>query len=244
MGLIESDPRDVNHIALYTAVKWYEEISSEVAIRIARGSSHRKPGRHLTPEMLAEIKRLMESPNFTTIKTVVRKYRINKYEIYEALSDKNRDDEGVIRNMHIDTLIGRVKVVMAESSERAINQAAIPILKKIKKQAEECEAVDCEKCTLNKIMCGKYTLCEKLGDAEPTYDEAVQLLKCLGIGDVIQKYNNCITTDNLTGKVVLTAYRIDKKAVDEIKKYAEKHSHEKIQDIVSLALLEYVEKRK
>jgi len=244
MGVIERDPRDTTCIALYTAIKWYKEITPDQAISIVDGRSHAKPGRKLTPETLEEIKRIIRNPSFKNINCIVRKFRVNKYDIYEALKSNNQNNEGVIRNMHIDTLISKINAAMIESSEKTINQIILPILAKMKKQAEECEAVECEKCTLNKIMCGKYTLCEKLGDVKPTYDEVAELLKCLGISGVIQKYNNCITPDNLTGKVVLTAYRVDKKAVDEIKKYAEKHPHEKIQDIVSLAMLEYVENRK
>jgi hypothetical protein len=213
MGQIESDPRDVNYIALLVAIKWYEEISSEIAIRIAKGSSHRKPGRHLTPEILKEIKRLMASPNFTSVDTVVRKCRINKYEILEAITG-DKDAEGEV-----------IKMLQAEK-----------LLTRLKGIAENCAAANCEKCPLDKIMCGELTLCEVLSDT------AVDGQGKLSLKRVRQVSDKCPTVEELTGEVVKKTYRIYKQADDEIHRYIEKYPRQKAQDIVSLALLEYANK--
>lgn len=140
MGMIESDPRDTGYIALYIAIKWYCEISSETALLIAKGKSNRKPGRKLTPEILQQIRTIIDSPNFHNINALVKKYKVNKYEILEALGGKNANEE-VIKVSQIDKLLKRIKEI-----------------------AENCTAVDCEKCPLDKIMCGEYTLCEILSD--------------------------------------------------------------------------------
>jgi len=215
MGIIERDPRDVNYIALLVAIKWYEEISSEIAIRIAKGSSHRKPGRHITPEILTEVKRLMASPNFMGVDAAVRKCRINKYEILEAITgDKNAEGE-VVKMLQAEKLLMRLKGI-----------------------AENCAAANCEKCPLDKIMCGEFTLCEVLSDTAVDGQGKLELKR------VTQRCDKGVTKEDLTGPIIRRSYRLYKQAADEVHTYVQKHPRESVQDIVSLALLEYVEKRK
>ncbi|MEN6312773.1 MAG: hypothetical protein ABFD25_00840 [Clostridiaceae bacterium] len=214
MGLVEKDPREISYVALYVAIKWYTELSSDAALRIAQGNSHAKPGNKLTPEIFAEIKRIIDSPNFHTINGIVKKYRINKYDIFEALEgEKNVNEE----------------VLIVTQTER--------LLKRLKELAENCTAVDCEKCPLDKLMCGEYTLCEMLAD---TALDGQGKMKFTNVRQVPDK---CPTVDDLAGDVIKKTYRLYKQADDEIHKYVEKHPREKQQDIISLALLEYVSKK-
>jgi len=204
----------MGYIALLVAIKWYEEVSSDIAIKIAQGRSGRKPGQRLTPQILDEIMKTMENPNFYNINTIVKKYRINKYDIYEAIAGRNANEEVI-------------KVIQTEK-----------LLKRLKELAENCTAVDCEKCPLDKIMCGEYTLCETLADT------AVDGQGKLDLKRVRQMSDKCPTIDDLSGPVVKKTYRLYKQADDEVHTYIEKHPREKQQDIISLALLEYIGKRK
>lgn len=212
MGFTENDPRDTAYVALYTAIMWYCELSSEVALQIAKGKSHRLPGRKLTPELLTEIKKIMDSPNFYNVNSVVKKFRVNKYEILEAIGGKNAN-EGVIPMSQVEKLLKRIKDI-----------------------AENCTAVDCEKCPLDKLMCGEYTLCEILSDT------ALDGQGRLNLKRVRQVSDKCPTIEDLAGEVVKKTYRLYKQADDEIHRYVEKHPQEKQQDIISLALLEYFNK--
>jgi len=214
MNMVENDPRDIGYMALFTAIKWYQELSSDSAIRIIQGHSHTLRGQKLTPGIFAEIKKIMDSPNFHNINTVVRKFRVNKYEILETLAGENAN----------------VEVITVIQTER--------LLKRIKDLAENCTAVDCEKCPLDKIMCGEYTLCEILSDAQVDSKGRLNLKRVRQVSD------KCPTIDDLSGETVKKTYRLYKKVDDEVHKYAEKHPKEKVQDIISLALLEYVEKHK
>ena len=214
LGLIEHDPRDTAYVALFVAIKWYEFIPSEAALKIAAGQSHRLPGKKLTPEMFTEMQKIMDSPNFYNINSFVKKYRVNKYEILEAIAGQNANEE----------------VIMSIQTER--------LLKRLKDLAEDCKAVDCEKCPLDKIMCGEYTLCEVLTDTAIDGKGKLELRK------VIPKSYQSHTVEDLEADIVRKTYKLHKKADDEMHTYAEKHPREKIQDIVSLALLEYVERRK
>jgi hypothetical protein len=159
------------------------------------------------------MQKTINSPNFYNIDSLVKKYRVNKYEILEAIGGENAG-EGVIMSIQTDRL-----------------------LKRLKELAQDCKAVDCDKCSLDKIMCGDYTLCEILTDATVDSKGRLELKR------VQQMFNKCSTND-LKGEVIHKGYRIYKGAVDEMSKYIQSHSGEKVQDIVSLALLEYVERRK
>jgi hypothetical protein len=234
MGLIESDPRDVNYIALLTAIKWYEEISSEIAIRIAKGSSHRKPGRHLTPEVLTEIKRIMANSNFTSVDAVVKKYRISKYEILEAITgDKNANEEGLIL----------LKVNgMFEKINSTVQVETMLQVKKIKEKAELCKADNCENCILDCEMAEDLTVCEFLCENEIDIENAQRVYNFLKNIHVRQMYDKCMTSENLNGTLKRKTYWIDTKAEEEINRYKKSHPNEKMQDIISLALLEYTNK--
>ena len=126
MGMVERDPRDMRYVALYIAIKWYQEITPEAAIRIAEGGSHTKPGVKLTPKAYLEIKKIIDSPNFYNIDNVARQFRVNKYDVLEALSKEKFKDkiyyEGVITISQIDIQ-----------------------LKKLKDKAENCNGASCEK---------------------------------------------------------------------------------------------------
>ena len=113
MGLIENDPRDTGYIALYIAIKWYQDISSEAAIRIAEGKSHAKPGVTLTPEIFEQVKKVIQNPNFNNIDSVARRFRVNKYDIFRAISKEKFNstcaDEGVITISQIDIQLKKLK---------------------------------------------------------------------------------------------------------------------------------------
>jgi hypothetical protein len=214
MGVNERDPRDIGFIALFRAITWYCDITPEAALRIVAGQSHAKPGIKLTPEALAEIKKIIQSPNHKNINAVVRRFRVNKYEIYKALSGREYTDEEVII----------VPKIEAE-------------LKKLKDKAENCSAGNCDNCVLNTIMFGESTLCEILEDIK--FDSQGKLVP--GMKSVVyQKY----TKSTLKGETKTKSFKLYKSAIDEFEKFLEKHKDEKIQDIASAALLEYVERHK
>lgn len=203
MGLHENDPRDMGYIALCIAIKWYRELSAGAAFRLAEGSSIAKPGGKLTPELWEEIKKVMGSPNFSNINSIVKRFRVNKYEVFEMVGkEKNANEEVVI-------------VSQVESS-----------LKKLKNFAVNCTAVDCEKCSLNKIMCGETTLCEKLMDYDETQENRVLQETAI----------NC----SLSGEVKTRGFEIYKNVLDMFREYTQTHRDRKIRDIVSRALLEYM----
>jgi hypothetical protein len=215
VSLIEKDPRDIGYVALTIAIMWYEELSAEVAINLAQGKTHRKPGQRLTPNLFSQMQKIINSPNFTNINSLVKKYRVNKYEIIAAITgDENADEKEVITMLQTEKLLKRLKDI-----------------------AENCSAANCENCSLDKIMCGDLTLCETLSDT--TLDGQGRL----NLKRVRQMPDRCPTKDDLTGDVVKKTYRLYKRADDEIHRYIEKNPSEKIQDIISLALLEYVSRK-
>jgi hypothetical protein len=129
------------------AIKWYELISSEVALRIAKNQSCRIPGKKLTPEMFAEMQKVMESPNFYNINSFVKKYRVNNYEIYKAIAKEKNIEENA-------------------SGEALVMSKADEGLKKACDWVSDCDGHNCPNCTYDKIMFGEYTLCEILNDLE------------------------------------------------------------------------------
>jgi hypothetical protein len=217
MGLLENDPRDTGYIALYIAIKWYQDISSDAAIRIAEGKSNAKPGVKLTPEIFEQIKKVMQSPNFTNINGVVRRFRVNKYEIYKAIAKErfndNTADEGVITISQIDVL-----------------------LKRLKDKAEGCSGANCDKCYLDTLRDDGTTLCEMLCDLE--FDE-----KCRPIKRNVRKSPHLSTKEYLIGDTTRKTFRIYDEVLKEMDKYIESRPQEKIQDIVSTALIRYIGRR-
>jgi hypothetical protein len=219
MGMIERDPRDVNYIALYTAIRWYEEISSEIAIRIARGSSHRKPGQHLTPEILAEIKRIIDGPNFTGVNTTVRKYRINKYEIFEAIAK----EKGIKQKY-----VGGEALIMRIADEG---------LKKASDWTKACEAHNCPNCIYDKITFGDYTLCDILigldfeGKNLVSHDDK----------DLHKNAQKC-TKVKLEGKTKRMGFEVYENVLNELNELVSEHQSEKKKDIVSKVMLNGIKK--
>jgi len=236
MGMTEKDPRQIAYIALLVAITWYKLIDSEQALRIARGRSSAKPGRKLTPELREQIMKLTENPNFRTFNGIEKKFKINRFDIIES--------EGKWQMIKIDSLINRIMVALINSTEQTIKQDVIPILKIIKKLCTECAALECEKCTANRIMCGKLTFCDKIMEVEPTLEESKELLENLKISIVRQLCDNCATYTDLGGRAVKRSVRIDEKVIEKIDKYLEYHPQLKNQDFYSFASLEYMERHK
>jgi hypothetical protein len=81
MSMTEHDPRDTGYTALYIAMKWHTVIPAESALRIARGSSTAKPPAKLTPELKAELQKIINTPGFSGFKTLEKKYRVSRYEL-------------------------------------------------------------------------------------------------------------------------------------------------------------------
>lgn len=243
MGLTEKDPRDISYIALYVAINWYCYIPSDVALRIAQGRSHMLPGKKLTPEVLEEIKKIMDSPNFYNINTVVKKYRINKYDIFKALAKEKGNikiaSEEDIRMVHINALINKVTAIITKSDDKIINDS-IPLFKKMQECSHQCTVLECEKCPLHKIPYGENTLCAAFEDMEITYKESAEIIKLLEIKDVhksTQKY----TSEDLIGETTTKTYRTYQKVIEKFDNYMKKHSREKAQDILGKALTEYMQ---
>lgn len=216
MGLIENDPRDTAYVALYIAIKWYQEISSDAAIRIAYGQSNRKPGNKLTPEILEEIKKIIASPNFSNINSIVRQYRVNKYDVFEAL-EKDK----------VETTGEEVIIVPKIEFE----------LKRLSKKANDCPGANCDTCVLNSLVFGENTFCEILCDLE--FDAQGKLTQ----EKVIPKSYRSHTVEDLSGEIIRKTYKLHKRADEEIHQYAKKNQ-KKLQDVISLALMEYAERHK
>lgn len=81
MSCTEKDPRDTGYIALLIAIAWYKLIPSEAALRIAQGKSSAKPGRKPTPEIMEQVKRIVNSVNFKNFNSIEKKYKVNRYDI-------------------------------------------------------------------------------------------------------------------------------------------------------------------
>jgi hypothetical protein len=237
MGVMEQDPRDIGYIALYCCIKWHCEISSEAALRIAQGQSQAKRGNKLTPEILAEITRITNSPNFHNIHSVVKHFRINKYEIYKALSgDKNAGEEALVM-IKTDGMFEKVNSVAIQEKVRQI--------KALKGKMEVCKAIECDRCIHNNDYNESSTICEYTMDHEIDTENALKIFDLLEKISARQMQDICNTTiESLSGAVKTKTYRIDKKAIEAIEKFIKEHKKEKTQDVVSLALLEYVERHK
>lgn len=217
MGLMEKDPRDMGYVALYIAIKWYTEITSDSAIRIAQGKSHMVPAKKLTPEILAEIKKIMDSPNFYNIDSIVKKFRVNKYELLHALAIEKKKGKIADEEVFI--------VPKIESD-----------LKRLSDRAKSCPAVNCETCVLNNIAYGEYTLCEILSDME--FDTQGKLVS--HENKALQKTAKNCNTELLNGNTKTRGFEIYTNVLSEFDKFAGGHKDKKIRDIASRALLEYV----
>jgi len=217
MGLYEKDPRDRGYMALYLVTQWFQDISADTAIRIINGSSHVKPGQRLTPEIFEQIKKVIQSPNFTNINSVVRKFRVNKYEIYEALAkekygESKNADEGVITISQIDIL-----------------------LMKLKGKAENCNAGSCEKCALNSCTLGQATLCEMLCDMEFDASGKPVRVEKKGLKKIKINYNSL-------GDTKIKAFELYREVAEEFENHIKSHKDKKVRDIASAAIAEYLER--
>lgn len=219
MSYIEDDPRDMGYVALYIAVKWYQDITPETAIRIANGKSIAMKEIKPTAETYQEIKKVILNPNFKDITHVCRRFRINKYKIYKMLS---KERYGKVENTGEEIL----KMAQVEN-----------ILKKLKDIAENC-AGDCNKCSLDTVIYKDITLCELLCDIE--FDDKNRIIK----SKVRQVSDKCPTVKDLQGPVIKKSYRLHEVAVSELDSYIKNNQNKKVQDVVSLALLEYISKRR
>jgi hypothetical protein len=153
MSYHEKDPRDIGYAALCVACIWYKELSADTAIRIAQGSSIAKPGRKLTPELWEEIKKVIESPNFASINSIVKRFRVNKYEVYEMVAEeKNRKS-------------ANKEVIMSDKVKQKLLW--------LKNYALDCEG-HCEDCPLNiDINREAKTLCEVIQEYGETQENKV-----------------------------------------------------------------------
>jgi hypothetical protein len=216
MSLIENDPRKTAYIALLIAITWYEQLTPEAALDLVQGQSRRKPGQKLTIGIFAQMKKVIDSPNFYNVNTLVKKYRVNKYEIFEALTgDKNANEE---------------VIAMVQTEKH---------LKKLKEFAENCTAVDCEKCPLDKIMVGESTLCEVLEDADINEDGKLEI----GLSKATQKNAKKRKVELMTGEMKSQGVNVYIKLWEAIDERVTKLRIKK-QDIINIALAEYLERHK
>ena len=213
MTMHETDPRDIGFIALYIAIKkWHKPISPETALRIARGASHAKPPEKMSQVKYREIKKILVSPNFKNLDSVQNRFKVNKYEILKMLGEEmfgeETTDEGVINIMRIDI-----------------------ILKKLKEEAENCNAANCEKCFLDSDAGNGLTWCEVLCDMQ--FDEHNRPIKTIPGSNVeVEKF--------LTGETKAKVYRIYEDVLKKLDNYLDKNKKAKIQDVISEALLRYL----
>lgn len=219
MGLIENDPRDTSYVALFIAIKWYQEISSDAAIRIANGQSNRKPGNKLTPEILEEIKKIIASPNFSNINSIVRQYRVNKYDVFEALEKDKVETTGE-------------EVIILPKIEYE--------LKKLNKKANECPGANCDECVLNSLAFGENTLCEIICDLE--FDSVGKLANAENRW--VQESAGKCSSGLLSGKIKERGFEIYESILKMFDQYASEHKEKKKRDIINAALLEYFTKHK
>lgn len=215
MGLYESDPRDIGYIALYIAIKvWHQPISADTALRIAKGTSPAKKPELLTNEKYKQIKSIIEGPSFRSFNSLERRFRINRYNILARLGKEMfgeiTTDEGVVSIMRIDIL-----------------------LKKLKEEAENCNATNCEKCFLDSESGNGLTWCEVICDMQ--FDERNRPIKTLP-GSKIR------VEEILTGETESKGMRVYKTVLERLEVYLDKNRNAKLQDIVSEALLRYLVK--
>ena len=107
----------------------------------------------------------------------------------------------------------------------------------LRKLSNNCIASDCEGCFLNNSMDGNKTLCEILMDVEideqgkPVYSTKRQLQQ------IVKNYN-------LSGEPKIKTFQFYSSALDAFEKYLERNKDRKIRDIISVALMEYMERHK
>ena len=81
-------------------------------------------------------------------------------------------------------------------------------------------------------------MCETLSDVVLDKQGRLDLKR------VRPKSDQSPTVEDLSGEIIKKTYKLHKNAVDEMQKYKAKRPRETLQDIVSLALLEYTSRHK
>lgn len=216
MGFYEKDPRNIGYIALFVAITWYKAIPSDAALRIAQGKSSAKPGVKLTPEMRERIYKIIYGSTFKNFNTIEKKFKVNRYDIVA------REEE----------------LFMSKAS--MLVQAVMEKFNALRKISEDCTASDCEGCLLNNMFSDEKTICDFLLDIDvdeqgrPVYVKNTNVHKCPQMS----------TIGIFQGSTSARRFRIYDNVMNEVNKYIAKHKEKKIQDIISAALLEYIEKHK
>ena len=130
--------------------------------------------------------------------------------------------------------INRFDIITSEEAF-AVGQVEM-LIKRLKEQAEGCSGI-CEKCVLNAAVSSDLTMCEFLCDVEIDKNGKPQISQNK---PMYQKYTNCI----LKGETSTKSFKIYKIASERFDKFMASRKGEKVQDIVSAALVEYAERHK
>jgi hypothetical protein len=214
MSMTEHDPRDVGYLALYIgAKKWHTVITAESLLRIANGSSTAKPPAKLTPELKAELQKIINAPGFNGFKTLEKKYRVSRYELITS--------EEVL-------IVSKANVIIKSIKEK---------IDELRKLSDDCIASHCEECFLNNLICVDKTFCDILmaieldENGKPVYSQKKELQQ------TIEKYS-------LSGKGKGKAFHLHNNVIEKFDRYCETHKDKKIMDMVSVALMEYMERHK
>jgi len=191
MHTYERDPRDIGYIALYIAATWYEELNPDKARRIALGRQRSKPGiRFITSEVEEKIRAIVSSPNFHNVNALVKRFRINKYDIYRIIGGENAGEEAIV-----------VSKVQA-------------LLLRLKNIASECTAVDCANCPLNQNIYGDVSLCDFLQNMQ--FDKDGRLVSIENM-DVHKKCTK--SAHHFRGRVKSKGFRVYESALKKMEEY-------------------------
>jgi hypothetical protein len=153
-------------------------------------------------------------------------------EIAEAI-DKNIDS---INFKNFNSVERKFKINRYEYmiSEEVFSMGQIDmLLKRLQVQAEGC-AGNCNQCPLNTEVSDNLTMCEFFTDIDLKNPKKVANTK-------LQKNTiNC----NLAGETKTRGFEVYKSVLDVFGSYIEQNKDKKIRDIVSSALVEYMERHK
>lgn len=120
------------------------------------------------------------------------------------------------------------------TSEEAFDLGQIELLvKRLKNTAEGCSG-ECDKCYLNTQVTDNLTMCEYLCDIDLKNPQKV------GNRLVQQSAIKC----NLEGATIKKGFEVYETVLGEFKEYIDSNPGKKVKDIVSAALLEYIERHK
>jgi hypothetical protein len=208
-------PCNRGYIALYLAIIWAKEITSETALRLADGVSNAKYSNPITPEIMEEARRLLKNSNSTNLNSLVKKYNINKYEVIDRLAGEiftdYIPDEGVITVMRINEL-----------------------MKKLQVYANQCNETNCNNCILNadigegESLCGLFSFMEFDDKGNP-------ILPVKGMPKVpIKRY--------LQGKPEIKSFRVYPPVSEKLEKHLQRNRVISKQDLVNIAIVEHIAK--